>query len=182
MRGQDACDPTHKRKCPTVSTVIFPLHPQSPVKHRTSAFTEESWPVFRGLCARRTRRKPSRTRSEPTKAWSAQKTHGSPAFLQCILHLAMLPLEARYPDITVFPREKLYFDITRPHENLPFCPCRAHELKNPASRYAILIILLFGRGPRCTATFKTLRFLTYPNIENPGLRVEGLRSGLGLRV
>ena len=33
------------------SIVLFPLHPQSPVKHRTSAFSERIWVLFLDHCA-----------------------------------------------------------------------------------------------------------------------------------
>ena len=46
MRGRRACDLTDKGKCPTISTVFFPLHIQSAVKRRMSAFSAESWPAI----------------------------------------------------------------------------------------------------------------------------------------
>ena len=123
-------------KKPDYQHRTFPLHPHSPAKRRTLAFSEEIWPVFRGQCAMRTRRKPSRTCSGQTKARIVQNPNATfLCALQGILRLAKLlhtkrlSLEAALLDIAVFPKENQDFYIKPPHNILLLNHDRALELK-----------------------------------------------------
>ena len=103
-------------------------------------------------------------RSGQAQAWSVQNAHICFPCGPCVLLYSAffvwlgflgfytkssLPLQAF--GHRSLPIRNQDFDITHPHKNL-FYPC--------ASRYAILILLLFGRGPRSAVSSRSLCFLT----------------------